>query len=613
MTVETQQPSLPRRWAVAKVQAWLTLQRAWDESQHPREPPGSPEGGQFAGGGSGGSAAETAESEKLDPTVVKVGGDEWNQAVALRLEREYQAARPKIDKLANEAPGKTSTGAVIAAAQEDEEEWPPYVPESWDEMSNAQQEEAGQQYVDKNQQAYHDSEVENWQSEYALDEARQKIAEDFNAGQNTEWAVEALDDMRDAREENGDPPIPYTNDELIANITLTYEAGVYPKKDVAVSIGFGPDPSQMTLPGVEGPTIDPEVATQLTEEMREQIEGVLAAKFEKQADADAPDMEPPSYLMQNAIEFAGESWNQMGDEEKYEWVKGYTEIIETKDGTPVSATLQPLDKLPIKFDPLQREGTVDYVRTQKLARWLSVARTREILTERKLPAPPDETLAHYDTQLWSAWKSSSTSTDGQVLQLATADELGGRLNVKTAAAAGEFNRKSLLFYADREYSKMGGYEGVKAYLRAKWETTQYLLDKADVKELALFRSIALDKDLRQKLFVKNLRPKMFALLKHLQNAEDINGYTHMKTLDVKRNGAASTSLDAGVSNGWGLDDTRIVLRAKVPRTAAISVPAYGINVHSEREVVVAGTAWKGWDAWAGKAPEFNTVPLRHAA
>ncbi|HMF29120.1 MAG TPA: hypothetical protein VKE42_10140, partial [Candidatus Cybelea sp.] len=66
-------------------------------------------------------------------------------------------------------------------------------------------------------------------------------------------------------------------------------------------------------------------------------------------------------------------------------------------------------------------------------------------------------------------------------------------------------------------------------------------------------------------------------------------------------------------NGWGSDQNRVVLRAEVPRTAAISVPAYGVNVHGEHEVVVAGTAWKGWDAWQGTAPTFDEEPMKKAA
>jgi hypothetical protein len=59
--------------------------------------------------------------------------------------------------------------------------------------------------------------------------------------------------------------------------------------------------------------------------------------------------------------------------------------------------------------------------------------------------------------------------------------------------------------------------------------------------------------------------------------------------------------------------SRMVLRAEVPRTAVVSVPAYGVNVKSEQEVVVAGAAWKGWDAWSGRAPTFEEVPMHTTA
>jgi len=41
----------------------------------------------------------------------------------------------------------------------------------------------------------------------------------------------------------------------------------------------------------------------------------------------------------------------------------------------------------------------------------------------------------------------------------------------------------------------------------------------------------------------------------------------------------------------------------------VSVPAYGDNVHSEQEVVIVGTAWRNWDAWSGRAPSFEEVPM----
>jgi hypothetical protein len=55
------------------------------------------------------------------------------------------------------------------------------------------------------------------------------------------------------------------------------------------------------------------------------------------------------------------------------------------------------------------------------------------------------------------------------------------------------------------------------------------------------------------------------------------------------------------------------MRMHVPRTAVVSVPAYGLNVHGEREVIVAGTAWVNWDAWYQKAPSHDIVPHERVA
>ncbi len=80
-------------------------------------------------------------------------------------------------------------------------------------------------------------------------------------------------------------------------------------------------------------------------------------------------------------------------------------------------------------------------------------------------------------------------------------------------------------------------------------------------------------------------------------------------ITIKRNGAGSTTSDVDIANRWDGED-RVVLRAHVPRTTVVSVPAYGQNLHSEHESVIAGTAWAGWDAWLNRAPTFEQVPMR---
>jgi hypothetical protein len=298
----------------------------------------------------------------------------------------------------------------------------------------------------------------------------------------------------------------------------------------------------------------------------------------------------------------------MDDKSKFKWVKNNTDLVDdegsSKPETP-KAGYYHVEALPEKYDPLNATSGTDYQRTQALARYLSVHRAQQVLEDRGLITKDrTQSLAAVDTELWSAWKASSTSPDGKLLQLATAEELNGRLNQKQI----KDEAKDLRARADAEYQHIGGYAGIKAYVRAKWEVSQYLLDKAGVKTLDLYRGIRFEKDVLDKRFKQTVTEV------EQQLAPDHSRiFNHLPNMHIERNGAASTTTDPQVANDWSAHNTRVVLRAQVPRTAALSIPAYGINVHSEHEVVVAGTAWKGWDAWKGTAPPFDAVPLRQAA
>jgi hypothetical protein len=107
--------------------------------------------------------------------------------------------------------------------------------------------------------------------------------------------------------------------------------------------------------------------------------------------------------------------------------------------------------------------------------------------------------------------------------------------------------------------------------------------------------------------------------KMLNTETVVNDLVRLPGLHIARNGASSWTTDLDVANGWrkGSDPEyqgqKITMRAQVPRTAVISVPAYGINIHTEHEVVVLGTAWKGWDSFVNNAPHIRSVPLAHVA
>lgn len=605
-----------------------TITKAFDPSE-PRDEEGKwTSGGASNGGGTSPSPTDKPEEPQLDPKVIEVGGDEWNRATARRLEREYQEARPKVDKLAQDSV-KAEPIEVEASDDEDEEEGePPFEPEEWDMLSSSGQTQAEEEYKSKNKDAYYENEVTNWQeSGGATDDGASQVEYEFNKSGEAQWAEEAI---KDVIEENDEVKFPYTPLQLLNAITLSYETGYEGNMDKSLTIEFDdsklqepndiakPDPAQLELPGTPPPE-DIDYSKHLTDDMRELLLDELKSAFEKETEKKADSIEPPDYLMESAEEFLGEMWEQMEDKEKFDFVKNSTSIVEneTTEGTgsyapkPSGKPKEPIvvAGLPNKYDPLNDTSGLDYQRTQTLAHYLSIERTVQVLKERSIDSSASTgEIASIDNRLWRAWKDSSTSANGKLLQVAVADELGGRLNTKTAV---DIDREEMKEHANQAYSSIGGYAGVKAYVRAKWEVTQYLLDKAGVKELQLYRGINFNRadDLKGKYDKKY----DVVVSRHYEARQKIGEHIFLPTLDVARNGAASTTTDPAVANHWSSDDRRVVLRAVMPRTAAISVPAYGVNIQSEHEVVIAGTAWKGWDAWAGKAPPLEQVPLKLAA
>ena len=594
---------------ISALEFLIKYDRGYHRGFDPNEP--RDESGKWTDGGGGGESgasdkpAAEAEPVKLDPKVVEVGGDEWNKATARRLEREYQQAKPKLDEIVDKAVGKD----VEEPTEEEDEPEEPYVPESWDELSTDVQDQAGEQYAEKEYDNYLQSEKENWYDNgEALDQAKAEVVENYMSNSKTDWVKETIEDYR----ADSDARIPYTTEQLMDAISMEYDSGNQGTGDFTLNFNDDklqrpsnlPPPEQGTLPGIE--PLKPH--EQLTEGMRDGLTKAIEKAFDKEAGNWSGTLDPPDYLSDSAQEFAQEIWSSsLSDKQKFEWIKNNTNLIEdntesnTKPDAPTAGYWH-IDALPKTYDPLNNTSGTDYQRTQALARYLSIERAKQVLLDRNLVKDDGslrEKVVRLDQSLWSEWKGSSTSTMGQLLQLATADELNGRLRTAHLAGREELERFAGL---NEKTKAVGGYAGVKAYVRAKWETTQYLLDKAQAPDLTLYRGISLPSDVLE---------KWYAAVK--QHVEQVSGYKALPKIQIERNGAASTTVDPSVANGWSNDATRVVLRGQFPRTAVISVPAYGINIHSEKEVVVAGTAWKSWDAWKGKAPPPEQIPMLHAA
>lgn len=279
----------------------------------------------------------------------------------------------------------------------------------------------------------------------------------------------------------------------------------------------------------------------------------------------------------------------------------------------------------------EHEHNEDYERTRAVARELVNIRTQELMTERGL----GQTISPADisSEVWSSWKEDSHSPLAMAMQLAASRELGGvsRLTPEQEQKAFGAARNVLVSESDHNLSNttsrseynnsvdertMGR---MQAYVRAQWETTQFLLDKTGQKELTVYRGLVLPKSALEKEPTDKISA-VWGDSDHPAKAD----FRQLTNVQLKRNGLSSTTLNPQVANTWnGVDYKkspsasgdyqRVVVRYHVPKEAVFSLPVYGQNVYGEKEVVLLGTkTGVKWDAWLDKAPAAKDVPVKMA-
>lgn len=212
-----------------------------------------------------------------------------------------------------------------------------YRPESWDEISEYEQENIRDAWMRSTRDEFVESEVQNWRDNGdALDQSKGDLAEQYDVDDlRPEWAVDAVSDVI-ADRADGEHPIPYTQQQILAAVSVSYETGYEGRPDPEIEFDndklqepstFSKD--QLLLPGIE--KIDPSAA--LSVEMRDEIEKALQEAFNKKAQSDSEELDPPDYIHENVEEYQRESWDSMSDREKYRWAdnNGSIEMIESDD------------------------------------------------------------------------------------------------------------------------------------------------------------------------------------------------------------------------------------------------------------------------------------------
>jgi hypothetical protein len=80
-------------------------------------------------------------------------------------------------------------------------------------------------------------------------------------------------------------------------------------------------------------TIDDHTTSELTDDQREQVESILVEGFNKQAESDASDVEPPPHFHDNIRDSQNEYWSSMSDRQKFSWARDNGELPEETSGT----------------------------------------------------------------------------------------------------------------------------------------------------------------------------------------------------------------------------------------------------------------------------------------
>jgi hypothetical protein len=225
--------------------------------------------------------------------------------------------------------------------EDEEEDEGPYTPDSWDTMTNDQQEETENKWKSNSYDEFYNSEVDNWYSNGdAYDTAATQLADDYkDPHADIDWATDAIDEVIDGHSDSTQP-IRFTRDQLLKAISLTYDAQGSGYKSPPPDIEFDDDKlvpegwaDMPTLPGIE-----PQKPSDfLTDDMRRNLEKALSKAFVKKADKDSSSVDPPEYLKDSVDEYQGEYWSQMEDEQKFKYAQDYN-VIEDEPPAPKPTT-----------------------------------------------------------------------------------------------------------------------------------------------------------------------------------------------------------------------------------------------------------------------------------
>ncbi len=425
----------------------------------------------------------------------------------------------------------------------------PFGATSWDDLDDDAKSKTKDAWVEDNAENYYDSALTSWRDSL-YDETVNEVKRDsdWNMEQFQSWAED-----QGFTKESATTAMTWKNRSLdVAFDHLTKEDGEEFTED-------------------EQEEAEKDWNTHLEEVGENEVKSRIEDALE-----DVPDS-----VREEADEAARQAFEDESDSEQFKAAKthGYAE------GDDVAVAE------PDKWQPFS-DGE-DYKTTHAVALYVQAQRAEALFKERGLTADVDKV----SNKVWSEWKRSSTSPLGLALQAAAAEELGGQLRLPSVP------QKSVTFQnAQKDAVRMFGDKApeiLRAYARATWEASQYVLRKANLAEIVTWRGVMLPRE-------------TIKAAGGSSEEQEFGKYQQLPNLKLLKNGCASATSSMNVANDWSgvgtnpPDSQRVVLRIKAPRGAVLSLPCFGQNVYEEEEIVLAGTMWNAWDAWLDKAPDEFT-------
>lgn len=578
----------------------------FDESQHPRD-----EMGRFAddGGPAGDDSTDTGTTEMS----------------AAQLQHQADDAIKNIEKHLDVAVAQANYDNVPGGTEEDDDPAP--VEPVWDDYDANAKDAAAMAFYENDDTYYQD----------AYEQAKKDVIEEL-AKENDDMLAAADSAVVDSAK---DSPLFTEQAELLGEtLHLTLDKNTILSND---------DAEETSAPSLDLAALRTVSGKELTSEQRDFVEREWTNAYEQAFKDKLESSKVEDDINERASEAENQAkddhWSNLSDAEKLDYIpddkkSDYEINTDNHPDSDFDSRTSPAEPgLPgtwrATFDPALAEGSPiakeDYQRTSAIAQKLVELRTQELLTQRGLVEPgghkAEQIAREVSGEVWDSWKSDSHANTAMAMQLATAREFDGlhRLTPEQEKAARETASEKFAAYGmpGAQYGSMGetdlntklmeerGLSVLQAYTRAQWETTQFVLTKAGVNNMQLYRGLMLDD--------KKIGPDVEVHVPGSAYSYATDTAHHQLTqMQMQRGALQSTSLSLGVANGWGgvghrEGNTKVTVRFDVPKTSVFSLPVFGKNVQGEQEVVVAGFKdhWK-WDAWKGSAPSAEKFPIKMA-